>query len=104
MTRATPPPSRALGLTLANVDTSDPRALAEALRRACFDLDGKTPKCSFAAALLAVLDECNKWLKPSRSPALSAMLGVSENIIRAAARAWLDHGGTLPGKAGEGEG
>jgi hypothetical protein len=38
--------------------TADARELAGALRRECYDLDGKTPKCGFATALLAVLDEC----------------------------------------------
>jgi len=72
-----------------NPDTSDPRALAEALRRACFDLDGKTPKCSFAAALLAVLDEP---IAPHYMADATCC-----TLIRAAARAWLAHGGTLEG-------
>ena len=85
-----------------NPDTSDPRALAEALRRACFDLDGKTPKCSFAAALLAVLDDAPALpATPPDDDYLGGICDRSVYIIRAAARAWIQAGGTLPGKAGE---
>ena len=84
-----------------NPDTSDPRKLAEALRRALHSdtrLDSPIacasplPRCPVAAALLAVLDEP---IAPHYMADATCC-----TLIRAAARAWLAHGGTLPGKAG----
>ena len=79
--------------------TADPRALAEALRRECQQaIHDQYPfgrEVEFAAALLAVLDECEKPINTKNEPAYQ--IGVEDakwSIIRAAA-AWVRNGGRL---------
>ena len=94
-------------LTVADVDRADVRKLAEMLRRECEHDNlpegfARNQRMHFAAALLAVLDECRE---------LTSMHALTDNefirneerhrIIRAAARAWLAAGGTLPAPEGE---
>ena len=96
-------------MTIADIDTADPRKLAEALRRECkqqFDrlrvLTWPTPTQQkikqFAAALLGVLNECNSIeceSGPTGSYDLDRYREAIERIIRTAARAWLAAGGEL---------
>ena len=108
-----------------DIDRADPRKLAEALRQGCnqaincdafMDPPGVVPH--FAAALLAVLDRCIPLLKDEdelihRSEIDADWTGedahgegfavdessVATTVLRAAARAWLEHGGELSGVA-----
>ena len=90
-------------LSIERVASVDPRKLAEALRRECENwrtYDGVADR--FAAALLAVLDwvqsavdeetYCDAY-RSVGNYARSAEVG--RKAIRAAARAWLEAGGTL---------
>jgi len=83
-------------LTVADVDTADPRKLAEMLRREC-----ETTRHILvpAAALLAVVDECEEWRNAMDDPQMEMTRQTVEHVIgstiRAAARAWLDAGGEL---------
>ena len=87
-------------LTVADIDKTDPKKLAEALRRECnkaincdafMDPPGVVPR--FATALLAVLDECERW-HTSTTPMSEWRLAV-DDAIRVAAIAWLKAGGVL---------
>ena len=90
-----------MNLSVERVASVDPRKLAEALRRECENwrtYDGVADR--FAAALLAVLDWADKVIEEgtyaSGGFTTSTGMAVSaEDIIRAAARAWLEAGGTL---------
>ena len=100
-------------LTAADIDKTDPRKLAEALRTYCnkaincdafMDPPGVVPR--FATALLAVLDACpvimvvdesEHWVKPGDFGYYREERQVQSrsDIVKKAARAWLQAGGTL---------
>ena len=90
-------------MTGADIATAEPRKLAEALRRECATwsnprLDPKTPEVKmFAAALLAVLDKCKYATnnEPIRDDADGREYDIEEAILRAAALAYVEHGGRL---------
>ena len=92
-------------LTIETVKDCEPRKLAEALREECRQFyperDYATAwETAFAAALLGVLAECEKELKRGtwRSNGMVTMTynaALSEDIVRAAATAWLAAGGEL---------
>ena len=111
-------------LTVAGIDTADPRELTAALRRECEQMEQVTGfadhryedsntcsraydgQCDYAsyqpcliAFALAVLDECEEWRNAMDDPQMEMTRQTVEHVIgstiRAAARAWLDAGGEL---------
>ena len=79
--------------------TADPRELSNALRRECLKMASNKAwphYAGLAAALLAVLDECEKPINTKNEPAYQ--IGVEDakwSILRAAAAAWVANGGSL---------
>ena len=100
--------------------TTDPRKLADMLRRECEPervkqhcLHWTADDCKFAAALLAVLDECDMFMQSEKQMLAGSDNNhenrlyhggrrvASENCVRAAADAYAAAGGTLPAPEGE---
>ena len=85
-----------------NPDTCDPRKLAAALRRECEKQSDNPYWLHYAgvcSALLAVLDSLGWYLteKNLNEDGINIRDNDITPAIRAAARAWLAHGGTLEG-------
>ena len=84
-------------LTVEQIDTADPSALAEALRRVCevwtnprLDVIGELK--AFAKVVLAMLDDAVKWYNSAMT---CESILQAEDGIRAAATAWVAAGGEL---------
>ena len=96
-------------LTAADIDKTDPKKLAEALRRMAKNRTWAaetSDELQLSAALLAVLDACpvimvvdesEHWVKPGDFGYYREERQVQSrsDIVKKAARAWLQAGGTL---------